>query len=272
LDEIVIDGTLQSGIFYSLFELPGSPTMIADALEAEEYPSEFSVHHWLGRAQESPSYNDPIYSKIIAVGGLDIDFSLNWRPSSMLDVQTEWGIAPQRYCTISLADYVIVTFEDRTTMIPLAYKKETEEDVLPHLFDGKPSLPKESKRLPLGLPVPLAPIEFPHLGKVQPTTHVPIFPGLRGSHLLWINGEDDHMIVSTRDGEDASRDVIEADRGAGDQPVEIAESRTDWYLRPRKMGVRKGMGDRLSLSLMNGSVYSIPKEGNQNALGIWEFL
>lgn len=185
--------------------------------------------------EKSKVHQPCLDARQISVNGIDIDFALNWRPTSLFPITYD----EDRFSTCAITDSVIATYPSSTGIIPFIFRA-LESYSIPSSSETRGDVP-----VLVNDHIPIT-----YLDKKEPTDHLPIFPGFRSSHICWLNADDEWMILQRRyDGK-------------------VTASTTD----PRCLGVIDSDCSRLVLSLMSGAAFFTLEKDDPGTIHIWEFL
>lgn len=179
-----------------------------------------------------------IYRETLSSDGLDIDFALNWRPTSLFPTTYDEG----HFSTAAITDSIIATYPDSTTVVPIVLlsPEACGSDDGPKKRAARPETPAMGEQS----------MSIPFLDKKDPTDHLPIFPGFRSCHMFWLNADDDWMILQRRyDGKQSPSTTT-----------------------ARRLGHIDSECSRLVVSLMSGQAFFTLNNDPPGTVHVWEFL
>jgi len=246
---IVLFNQTTAGMTYRLYALP-----------------KFYAHR--GEAEVRGGENTLLQAVLFAPGGLDVDFPLTWRPATM------YNPTDDNYVAISNTPFIVVTYESSTRLFVLP------EFVPAHKYErfdcddgeGGTLLPPPEETL-----FPEPPIDLPYMHKRHYDDHVRITSGFDAAFMVWLNDEDDWMIMPTRydkhhSGVDHQRDKFRDHDGyrnasKGDRQRKRRNN------NPRRIGKVANSHPRLLLNPMTGTAfYTTDQDCKFGFVHMWEWM
>lgn len=217
------------GIVYYLYEHSAHPSAAESAVRQM-----YSSH---SQALENTVKEGILVTRrLLSSEGIDVDFSLNWRPSVLVPETYREG----HFTTAALPDSLVLTYIASSEVFEVT---PGTLRTFPSGSDGAVATKWNS----LIVAEKGAPLTF--VEKQDPADHLPIFPGFRSSHICWLNAEHEWMICQKGyDGTSSTR----GGRKLGDIPGEECS--------------------RLVLSIMSGTAFFTIDDDEDGILYLWEFL
>lgn len=193
-------------------------------------------HSYAEAKQNVHRGNGLLSGRRIAGDVVDVDFSLNWRPTSLFEATRSLNSA-----ITSIPDCIILTTPNSTLVSPITFNDDNE---VPSTQRG-PKQPAHPAPLPSS-----SVIVIPQVTKKELNDHLPIFRGFRSIHICWLNDSNEWMILQRRyDGTETSGTRI-----------------------PRNLGEVQSRDSRLELSMMSGNAFFTLEDDPFGTVRIWEFL
>lgn len=231
-------------------------------------------------AEASGGENTLLQAVLFAPDGLDVDFPLTWRPTTM------YNPADDTYVAISNIPFIVVTYGYSTRLFVLPefvpatkYERIDDKD-----DENRILLPLLEKQLFLE-----PAIDLPYMHKQNYADHVRITSGFDAAFMVWLDHDDDWMVMSTRYEEHhpKARSVLSpcdptfstTTMGRPDHDSDHCGNpsrcghRRRWNAGPRKLGSAELSHPRLCLSPMSGTAFHTTHVDRRvGAVHMWEWM